>query len=169
MSGKIFIKLGVFLIALGLCIQSVDITSAYIEDFNKDVELSDRISEDVDKNYAAFNSKVGLFKYDLESAYESFDGIYLSTFPNKKSDILAKIDIINNDITKLDNNKKELDKLCSYGILRDNVKSKCDTYIINYNTVINSKNKIYEEYNKIVIQYNDYALLHNLKKETIIK
>ena len=154
MKGKVFIKIGAFLMAIGFAITSYETVNGLVKEYLDDVNLSKEIVSSINVKYDMFLDDVDRYKTNLEDLYASYD-IYLDDFIISNYNIRNNITFINVDLLELLSTAEELNEYCSYDINGTLKNEKCDIFKKNYKSSIDSYHKAIDEYNRIVGLYNN--------------
>lgn len=162
MKGRVIIKIGIFLIMIGLILTSYDTVYGSVSEYLNDVNLSKEISAFINVKYDVFNDDVDRYKTSLEELYDSYD-IYLDEFNTSNIDIVNNIATINVNLVEMLNTAEKLKTYCNYDIGGSIKKEKCDIFIKNYKGSVDSYHKAIDEYNRIINLYNRRGL-NNKKK-----
>lgn len=146
----LILVLGLFFIAGGMII-------ALFTDMSKESANIINIGEQVNDNYSKFEQDIEVFNNERKIFNEEIvNNLFVEEVFDNYYDWIKILDNYHDSVSKINNYKKFLLDNCFYDdYINSNVKSKCNSMINSYETVINYYVKDIQRFNKLLEVYND--------------
>ncbi len=154
----VFILIGLFII--------INIFS-----FAKDKSNSKKAMDIIKNDYNKFWSDAKSFGEKRDYIYDNiFGSDYAENFKNNYKYYYDYFDSYKVNVNKIKKDSKNLDKYCN-GIYytKKSINTKCQTFIENYELVINYYVLDVKRFNVIIDEYNNYLEKENLKEKKLSK
>lgn len=154
---KAFIGLGIVLICTGFIIIGYKKFSFVFESYIADVDKSKEIVTIVNNDYNEFNSVVVGYKNDIVLVSNSLD-VYYDEFLAKNEKIVNDINNVKFKLEGLSSINDRMSINCKYDLNNLLMEQQCETFSINYDSMVNAYIEMVNEYNNFVEKYNEYAI-----------
>jgi len=154
---KAFIGVGILLICIGFCIIGYKKFSFLYDSYMADIDKSKEIVTIVDNDYKEFNSIISGYKEDIVLVSNSL-AVYYDEFPNKNESILNNINNVKIKLESVNSINERMFDNCKYDLNNLLMEQQCETFSVNYNSMIDAYIEMVSEYNNFVEKYNEYAI-----------
>lgn len=143
----IAILIGVFLLAA---------ITVFFVNYQKDKKETKQNMDKVIEEYQTFKTSMGEYAATRSTLYETVFKTYLNEMQANYQSHLEQIKQYEEQVTKIEKDHKELEKLCRVVYLKDEVDHKCEAYRLSYEQMNNYFVKDIARFNENIAKYNEW-------------